>query len=274
MCDDKFWQLVSVLQEIVASKSLRLCGMVGIYPANSVGDDIQVYEHDDARDAPLATFHGLRQQADKDGDDPFMCISDFVAPKETGLRDYLGMFANAAFGAEALVARYKEAGDDYNHIMVDAIADRLAEVWVPVPRIIITGITIRTQAFAEKLHELLRKELWGYAPDEQLSTDDLLKVRYRGIRPAPGYPSQPDHTEKRTMWELMGVKEATGMDLTESMAMLPAAAVSGLYFAGACSSYFAVGKITQDQVVDYARRKRISVEEAQKWLAPMLNYEP
>lgn len=131
-----------------------------------------------------------------------------------------------------------------------------------------------SQAFAEKLHELLRKELWGYAPDEQLSTDDLLKVRYRGIRPAPGYPSQPDHTEKRTMWELMGVKEATGMDLTESMAMLPAAAVSGLYFAGACSSYFAVGKITQDQVVDYARRKRISVEEAQKWLAPMLNYEP
>lgn len=134
--------------------------------------------------------------------------------------------------------------------------------------------TPHSQAFAEKLHELLRKELWGYAPDEQLSTDDLLKVRYRGIRPAPGYPSQPDHTEKRTMWELMKVKEATGMDLTESMAMLPAAAVSGLYFAGACSCYFAVGKITQDQVVDYARRKRISVEEAQKWLAPMLNYEP
>lgn len=120
----------------------------------------------------------------------------------------------------------------------------------------------------------MRKELWAYAPDEQLSNDDLLKVKYRGIRPAPGYPSQPDHTEKKTMWELMNIKEATGMDLTESMAMLPAAAVSGLYFAGAASSYFAVGKITQDQVVDYARRKRIPVEEAQKWLSPMLNYEP
>lgn len=132
----------------------------------------------------------------------------------------------------------------------------------------------KLQAFAEKLHELLRKELWAYAPDEQLSNDDLLKVKYRGIRPAPGYPSQPDHTEKKTMWELLKIKEQTGMDLTESMAMLPAAAVSGLYFAGATSSYFAVGKITQDQVVDYARRKRIPVEEAQKWLAPMLNYEP
>lgn len=157
---------------------------------------------------------------------------------------------------EPLIEAYKAAGDDYSYIMVEALADRLAE------------------AFAEKLHVLVRKELWGYAPDEDLGVEDLLKVKYRGIRPAPGYPSQPDHTEKGTMWELLGVQDATGMGLTESMAMTPAASVSGLYFGGAPAQYFAVGKITGEQVADYAQRKGVDREEAERWLRSMLSYEP
>lgn len=244
-----------MLKEIVANKSIRLVGVVGIYPANSMGDDIEVYS-DEARAEVAAKFFGLRQQAEKDTDDPFFCLSDFIAPKGSGIPDYLGLFANAAMGVEEIVAVHKEAGDDYSYIMVEAIADRLAE------------------AFAEKLHELVRRDIWGYAADESLNVDEMLKVKYQGIRPAPGYPSQPDHTEKKTMWNLMKVEEQIGMRLTESLAMIPAAAVSGLYFASPQAQYFAVGKITQDQVVDYAARKKFPVEEAEKWLRTMLSYEP
>ncbi|KAL0041777.1 hypothetical protein WJX79_004152 [Trebouxia sp. C0005] len=243
-----------MLQDIVDNKKLQMRGIVGLYAANAVGDDIEVYK-DDSKTDVLCRFHGLRQQAEKD-DPPYFCLSDFIAPRDSGVADYIGLFANASFGVEEMVDYFKAQGDDYNHIMVEALADRLAE------------------AFAEKLHEIVRKDLWGYAPNEDFSTEDLLKVKYQGIRPAAGYPSQPDHTEKATMWSLMQIEEATGMRLTESMAMLPAAAVSGLYFAGKCSQYFAVGKITQDQVVDYAARKKVPVDESQKWLGPMLNYEP
>ncbi|KAI7837900.1 hypothetical protein COHA_008281, partial [Chlorella ohadii] len=250
-----FDEAQAMLQDIIKHKRLRLAGIVGIFPANSVGDDIEVYG-DESRAEVVARFHGLRQQAEKDSSEPYYCLSDFIAPRSTGTVDYLGMFANAAFGVEAMTEEFKAAGDDYSHIMAEALADRLAE------------------ALAEKLHELVRREVWGYAADESMSVDDMLKVKYRGIRPAPGYPSQPDHTEKRTMWDLMRVEEQTGMQLTESMAMLPAAAVSGLYFASPASQYFAVGKITQDQVTDYAARKKMPLEEAQRWLRPTLNYEP
>ena len=251
-----FDEAQEMLKDIVENKKLRLVGIVGLFPANAVGDDIEVYESED-RSTVRAKFHGLRQQAETDADPPVhYCISDFIAPKESGFVDYIGAFANSALGVEVLTKKYKEAGDDYSYIMAESLADRLAE------------------AFAEKLHEIVRRETWGYCQEEALQVDDLLKVKYQGIRPAPGYPSQPDHTEKATMWELMGVEEAVGMKLTESMAMLPAASVSGLYFAGPQAQYFAVGKITQDQVVDYAARKKMPVEEAERWLRPMLNYEP
>ena len=245
----------AMLKDITENKKLKLVGVVGIFPANAVGDDIQVYD-DENRGEIVAQFHGLRQQAEKDAGESYACLSDFIAPRECGVVDYLGMFACACMGVEQMVQEYKASGDDYNYIMCEAIADRLAE------------------ALAEKLHELVRRDVWGYAANENLSVDDMLKVRYRGIRPAPGYPSQPDHTEKQAMWDLMDVENTVGMGLTESLAMLPAASVSGLYFASPAAHYFAVGKITQDQVNDYAARKKIEVEEAEKWLRTMLNYEP
>eukprot|EP00887_Chlorella_sp_A99_P006796 scaffold2.g6796.t1 len=244
-----------IFNDIIAHKKLRLVGIVGVFPANAVGDDIEVYA-DESRAAVAARFFGLRQQAEKDGAEPYYCLSDFIAPREGGVVDYLGMFANAAMGVERMTEAYKAAGDDYSYIMAEALADRLAE------------------AFAEKLHELVRREVWGYAADEGLSVDDMLKVKYRGIRPAAGYPSQPDHTEKETMWRLMDVEGKVGMRLTESMAMLPAASVSGLYFASPAAQYFAVGKITQEQAADYAVRKKMPVPEVERWLRTMLNYEP
>eukprot|EP00775_Hariotina_reticulata_P002950 gene2950-3235_t len=251
-----FDEAQAMLKDFVVNKRVRLNGIVGFYPANSVGDDIEVYADDSCGEA-VCKFYGLRQQAEKDGDDPYMCVSDFIAPKGSGLVDYVGAFAcSAGHGLEEVVAGYKAAGDDYSYIMAEALADRLAE------------------AFAEKLHEIVRRKLWGYAADEQLSVDDMLKVKYQGIRPAPGYPSQPDHTEKLTMWQLMDVEAQTGISLTESLAMMPAASVSGLYFAGKCSSYFAVGKITQEQVTDYALRKKMDPKEAERWLSTSLNYEP
>jgi 5-methyltetrahydrofolate--homocysteine methyltransferase len=250
-----FDEAQAMLKRIIDEKIINLVGIVGLYPANSVGDDIEVYA-DEARAEIVGRFHGLRQQAEKETSDPYMCISDFIAPRDTGIVDYVGAFANSALGVEKLTQDYKAAGDDYNYIMAEAIADRLAE------------------AFAEKLHEIVRQEVWGYSKDEKLDVDDLLKVKYQGIRPAAGYPSQPDHTEKQTMWKLMNIKDEIGMELTESMAMLPAASVSGLYFAGPMSHYFAVGKITQEQVNDYADRKKMPREEAERWLRPMLCYEP
>jgi len=246
----------AMIQDIIKHKKLQLHGMVGIYPANAVGDDLEVYSTEDRADVKCK-FFGLRQQAEVDGSAPYTCLSDFVAPKETKLPDYVGMFVvSAGFGVEKMTEAFKEQHDDYNIILAEAVADRLAE------------------AFAEKLHEVVRKELWGYAPDEALSCDDLLKVKYQGIRPAPGYPSQPDHTEKETMWELMNVKEEIGVELTESLAMLPAASTSGLIFAHPKSHYFAVGKITAEQVHDYANRKGKDKEVMEKWLQTCLNYEP
>ncbi|GJP84050.1 hypothetical protein CLOP_g14142 [Closterium sp. NIES-67] len=246
----------AMLRDIVENKKLTVRGIVGIYPANSVGDDIVLYK-DESRSEVVETMHTLRQQAEKENDEPYMALSDFIAPATTGVKDYLGMFVvSSGFGLEEMVQKFKEDNDDFSYIMAEAIADRLAE------------------AAAEVLHREVRKEVWGFAKEEDLSVDELLKVKYQGIRPAPGYPSQPDHTEKPVMWKLMEVEEETGIQLTESMAMLPAASVSGLIFAAPKSQYFAVGKILGDQVGDYAQRKGMPVAEAEKWLGPMLNYEP
>jgi len=244
-----------MLKEFAATKSLQMHAIVGIYEANSVGDDIEVYT-DATRSETRCKFFSLRQQAEKEGTDPYYALSDFIAPKETGLKDYLGMFVTSAgFGLHEICQKYKESQDDYSFIMAEALADRLAE------------------AFAEVMHVMVRKDFWGYAPDENLSTEDLIKVKYSGIRPAPGYPSQPDHTEKTTMWELMNVTQEIGVELTDSMAMLPAASVSGLYFAHPKSQYFAVGQVTKDQVTDYAARKSMPMDVAEKWLSPILAYQ-
>ncbi|KAM6896918.1 LOW QUALITY PROTEIN: methionine synthase [Xenentodon cancila] len=249
-----------MLSNITDNGSLKGRGLVGFWRAQSDGDDIRVYKDDASVDRgaePIATFCGLRQQVEKDGSSPdlYLCLSDFVAPLDSGVPDYVGMFAVGVFGAEELSRHFQEQGDDYSSIMVKALADRLAE------------------AFAEQLHARVRKELWGYSSDEALQASDLHRIRYQGIRPAAGYPSQPDHTEKITMWSLAGVQEKTGIGLTESLAMTPAASVSGLYFSNPQASYFAVGKITKEQVEDYARRKEMSVEEVERWLAPILAYD-
>jgi len=243
-----------MLKEFMDQKLLQLHAVVGIYRANSVGDDIEVYT--DETSESKHKFFTLRQQAEKEGTDPFFALSDFVAPKDSGVSDYLGMFVTSSgFGLDKLIQKYDKEQDDYKKIMAEALADRLAE------------------AFAEVMHTMMRKDLWGYAPDENLSAEDLIKVRYNGIRPAAGYPSQPDHTEKATMWDLMNVKEEIGVELTESMAMLPAASVSALTFAHPKSEYFAVGQITKDQVAEYAERKKISIEECEKCLRSMLSYD-
>jgi 5-methyltetrahydrofolate--homocysteine methyltransferase len=247
-----------LLDRIVAEKWLRASAAVGFWPANSIGDDIELYA-DDARGKRLALLHTLRQQIARDPsrDRAHTALADFVAPKESGVADYVGGFAvSAGFGEEEAIARHIAKTDDYSRIIVKALADRLAE------------------AFAERMHERVRKELWGYAPDERLSNDELIAEKYRGIRPAPGYPAQPDHTEKETLWRLMQVEERTGIALTESFAMWPGASVSGLYVAHPQSHYFGVGKVERDQVEDYAKRKGWSVEEAERWLAPVLNYDP
>jgi len=216
----------ALLQRIIDEKLLHASGVLGFFPANSVGDDIVVYT-DESRTTVKTTFFGLRQQVEKDSQDQtYLCISDFIAPASSGVKDYIGMFAVASgFGCDQLAAKFEAAHDDYNSIMTKALADRLAE------------------AFAEVLHEEIRKTYWGYAKDENLNATSLHKIQYQGIRPAFGYPSQPDHTEKPTMWDLLNVKEATGISLTESFAMMPAASVSALVFAHPESKYFAVGKI-------------------------------
>ncbi|KAF7648951.1 hypothetical protein LDENG_00149660 [Lucifuga dentata] len=249
-----------LLNRMIDSGGLKGRGLVGFWRAQSDGDDINIYEDDvmPHRDVkPIAVFHGLRQQVEKEGSgtEPYLCVSDFVAPLDSGVADYVGLFAVGVFGAEELSQQFQEQGDDYSSIMVKALADRLAE------------------AFAEELHTRVRKDLWGYSANEALQASDLHRVRYQGIRPAAGYPSQPDHTEKTTMWRLAAVLEKSGIGLTESLAMTPAAAVSGLYFSNPQASYFAVGKITKEQVEDYARRKDMSVEEVERWLAPILGYD-
>jgi len=231
--------------------------VVGLWPANMIDDDdIELYT-DESRKKRLAVLHSLRQQIARDGARANTALADFLAPKETGLADYVGGFAvTTGLGEEPHLKRFDEAHDDYSKIMLKALADRLAE------------------AFAEMMHEKVRKKLWGYAPGETLSREDLIGEKYQGIRPAPGYPAQPDHTEKRTLFELLDAEKETGIKLTESFAMWPASSVSGLYFSHPDSHYFGVGKIERDQAQDYAKRKGWDIETCEKWLAPILNYDP
>ena len=244
-----------LLDRIVRERLLSARGVFGFFPANSVGDDIEVYA-DSSRAQKTATIHTIRQQMVKPPGRPNLALADFVAPRESGMADYFGAFAvTAGGGIEALVTRYVATHDDYNAILTKALADRLAE------------------AFAELLHQRVRREFWGYAPDEALDNEGLIKERYQGIRPAPGYPACPDHTEKRILFDLLRVEEGAGITLTESFAMLPAASVSGYYFSHPQSQYFGVGKIERDQVEDYARRKGMDVAAVERWLSPNLNYE-
>ncbi|TAJ08816.1 MAG: methionine synthase [Nitrospirae bacterium] len=250
-----FAEAQQLLKEIVAGKLLTARGVYGFFPANSVGDDIEVYE-DDTRRVVRTVFHTLRQQSEKPADQHNLALADYIAPKFTGLADYLGVFAvTTGVGLDRLCARFEKDHDDYNSIMAKALADRLAE------------------AFAECLHQQVREE-WGYGKIERLSNEELIKEKYRGIRPAPGYPACPDHTEKRLLFDLLQAEKQAGITLTESFAMCPASSVSGLYFAHPESTYFAVGKLGRDQVADYARRKRMDLREMERWLAPNLNYDP
>src|SRR5690606_34005297 len=243
------------LDEIIANRTLRARGVFGIWPANRSGDDIEVYT-DESRREVLTVFHMLRQQKKLSEERARLSLADYLLPRESGT-DWIGAFAvTAGIGCEDLVRRYEAAGDDYNAIMVKVLADRLAE------------------AFAERLHERVRKEFWGYAPDEDLSNEELIRSRYRGIRPAHGYPACPDHTEKAILWELLDPTSRAGITLTEHYAMWPPAAVSGLYFAHPESVYFGLGEIGRDQVEDYAARKGMPLGEIESWLAPVLGYDP
>jgi 5-methyltetrahydrofolate--homocysteine methyltransferase len=245
----------AMLDKVVAEKWFGAKGVIGFWPAQADGDDIVLYT-DESRTTELSRLFTLRQQMDKGAGKMNAALADFVAPVGQGA-DYMGGFAvTAGHGEDEIVKRFKDAGDDYSAIMASALADRLAE------------------AFAEWLHYKARVELWGYAPDESRDVDVMIAEKYQGIRPAPGYPAQPDHTEKGTLFKLLDAEAATGMILTESYAMSPGAAVSGFYFSHPKSHYFGVGKIDFDQVEDYARRKGWDVAFAEKWLSPILNYEP
>lgn len=246
-----------LLDKIIENKWLKAQGVFGIFPAHRKGDDdIQIYE-DESRDKVLATSHHLRQQTRKSERLNNHCLADYIAPKDSNIDDHIGAFAvTTGIGSKELAGKFEKEHDDYNSILVKALADRLAE------------------AFAERLHERIRKEFWGYARDEDLSSDELVKEKYQGIRPAPGYPACPEHTEKRTLFNLLDAENKTGIELTESFAMFPGASVSGWYFAHPESKYFAVGKIGKDQLEDYAKRKGMSIEEMEKWLKPNLNYDP
>jgi 5-methyltetrahydrofolate--homocysteine methyltransferase len=245
-----------MLDRIIAEKWFKAQATIGFWPANVVGDDIVVYA-DEGREKQIGTFHTLRQQLEKREGRFNAALSDFIAPAASGVPDYIGAFVvTAGIGEDVVTERFKNANDDYSSILCKALADRLAE------------------AFAERMHARVRREFWGYAPDESLSAEDLILEKYQGIRPAPGYPAQPDHTEKATLFALLDAENTAGVKLTESFAMWPGSSVSGLYFGNAASFYFGVGKIERDQVEDYAARKGWRVEEAERWLAPVLNYIP
>ena len=245
----------NLLRRIVDEKLLVARAVIGFFPANSVLEDIEIYS-DESRSRVVGTFHTLRQQMEKPAGESDYALADFVAPKETGLPDYLGAFAvTTGINIEPVVAGFEKANDDYNALMTKALADRLAE------------------ALAELTHKRARDE-WGFGKDEKLAHEDLLRERYRGIRPAPGYPASPDHTEKQQLFELLEAQKNTGIQLTENFAMYPAASVCGLYFSHPKSRYFAVGKIDREQVEDYHRRKGMDLREVERWLAPNLNYDP
>jgi 5-methyltetrahydrofolate--homocysteine methyltransferase len=242
-----------MLKRIVDEKLLRASAVYALWPANSDGDDIVLWQ-DETRSAELARFPMLRQQQVKTDDKPYVSLADFVAPRDSGLVDHVGGFAvTAGLGVDELAGAFQKDLDDYSSIIVKALADRLAE------------------AFAELLHQRVRRE-WGYGANERLAPEDLIEEKYRGIRPALGYPACPDHTEKRTLFRLLDAP-AVGIELSEHCAMLPAASVSGLYLAHELARYFSVGKIDRDQVADYAQRKGMTVAEAERWLSPNLGYE-
>ena len=251
---DLFNDAQAMLQRIVGEQWLGAKAAIGFFPANAVGDDVEVYT-DDTRKNVLTTFHFLRQQMAKREDRANLCLADFVAPKESGVADYIGGFAvTSGLNIESKLKEFKASHDDYNDILLKALADRLAE------------------AFAERMHERVRKEFWGYASDESLSNEELVKEAYQGVRPAPGYPACPDHTEKPELFRVLEAEQRASITLTEGMAMWPASSVSGFYFSHPDSQYFGVGKITKDQVQDYAKRKGIPLEQAERWLAPNLAY--
>jgi 5-methyltetrahydrofolate--homocysteine methyltransferase len=245
-----------MLDTLIKEKWLTANGVIGFFPANAVGDDFEIYT-DETRTEVKTKLFNLRQQGEHRDGIPNRSLGDFIAPKDTGLPDYVGAFAvTTGLGSKVKIDEFKAANDDYNAILLESLADRLAE------------------AFAERMHQRVRKEFWGFQPDEQLDNEALIGEKYVGIRPAPGYPACPEHTEKATLWELMDVKERTGIELTESMAMWPGAAVSGWYFSHPQSQYFVVGRISQDQVADYAKRKGWTLKEAERWLGPNLGYNP
>jgi len=243
-----------LLDRMIAEKLVTARGVYGFFPASAVGDDIELWP-DGMHGEVVERFHFLRQQANREGGEPCRALSDFVAPRETGLPDHVGAFAvTSGIGLKELCDGFRAANDDYNAIMAEAVADRLAE------------------AFAECLHKRVRDE-WGYGRAETLTMPEVIQEKYRGIRPAPGYPACPDHTEKGTIWRLLDVEAATGMKLTESFAMWPGSSVSGLYFGHPEARYFSLGKIDKDQVEDYAERKGMTVAEVERWLGQNLNYD-
>ncbi len=245
-----------MLKQLIAERWLRVRAVIGLFPANAVADDVEVYA-DSARERVAATLCFMRQQKGKPAGEPHECLADYIAPKSSGMRDHIGAFAvTAGIGIEEHIVRFERAHDDYSSIMLKALADRLAE------------------AGAEHFHERVRRELWGYAAREALTNTQLIREEYRGVRPAPGYPACPDHTEKAKLWQLLDAQRNTTIRLTESFAMYPTAAVSGWYFAHPEVRYFAIGKIDRDQVEDYARRKGMPIPEAERWLGPNLGYEP
>ena len=245
----------AMLKRIVDERWFTPKAVIGFWPANAVGDDIRLYTGE-SRQEKLATFHGLRQQLSKRDGKPNMNIADFVAPEGVAA-DYIGAFVVTAGAEEERISeKFARDNDDYRSIMVKALADRFAE------------------AFAERMHQLVRKDYWGYAPDETFSNEELIREEYRGIRPAPGYPAQPDHTEKATLFALLEAERRVGVKLTESFAMWPGSSVSGLYLSHPDAYYFGVAKVERDQVEDYAERKGMPIHEVERWLAPILNYDP
>ncbi|HMF65981.1 MAG TPA: vitamin B12 dependent-methionine synthase activation domain-containing protein, partial [Phyllobacterium sp.] len=246
----------AMLKKIIAEKWFNPKAIIGLWPAGATGDDIRVFP-DETRKEELATFYTLRQQLSKRDGRPNVALGDFVAPIDSGVQDYMGAFVVTAGIEEIAIAeRFERANDDYSSILVKALADRFAE------------------AFAELMHERVRKEFWGYAPDESLTPDDMLGEPYRGIRPAPGYPAQPDHTEKETLFRILDAEARINVRLTESFAMWPGSSVSGIYIGHPESYYFGVAKVERDQVEDYSERKQMPVEQVERWLGPILNYVP
>ena len=242
------------MEDIITNNRFTAKAMTKFFPANSIGDDVELYSQD--RKEVIGRFNFIRQQRKRSDDSPMMSLADFIAPKESGVNDYLGAFVvTAGKEVEEYAAFYENKHDDYTGIMIKAIGDRFAE------------------ALAELMHKEVRTR-WGFADLESTTIDDLIKEKYRGIRPAPGYPACPDHTEKQHLFELLDVEQSVGISLTESYAMYPAAAVSGFYFAHPQAKYFSVGKLKQDQIEDYAKRKNMEVVEVERWLSPNLGYDP